>query len=179
VAGDAHAGHRIGAQHPRAGPGRGAVKIDIVDLLALCGTLMSPFAALDELDARRHLRLIGPCEIPGRLFDVGEWPSLLAGEGVAHGELFEVLAASVFERLDPFEAYDAGDHAASAYIRMRVRLLRPDAEAWVYVANTLLTGAVHIPSGSWHEWIATRAPRPDARRDAARRAPVENPGRPS
>jgi gamma-glutamylcyclotransferase (GGCT)/AIG2-like uncharacterized protein YtfP len=137
-------------------------------MLALYGTLMSPFDALDDLDARRHLRLIGPCELPGRLFDVGEWPSLLAGEGVAHGELFEVLAASVLERLDTFEDYRPGDHAASAYIRARVRLLRPDAEAWVYVANTPLPGAVHIPSGSWHEWLATRAPRPDARHGGRR-----------
>jgi len=130
-----------------------------VDLLALYGTLMSPFGALDELGARGGLRLIGPCEIPGRLFDVGEWPSLVAGEGIAHGELFEVLEASVFERLDPFEAYDPRDHSASTYIRARVRLLRPDAAAWVYVANTRLTGAVHIPSGSWQEWLAARRAR--------------------
>jgi gamma-glutamylcyclotransferase (GGCT)/AIG2-like uncharacterized protein YtfP len=127
-----------------------------VDLLALYGTLMSPFGALDELGARGDLRLIGPCEISGRLFDVGEWPSLVAGEGVAHGELFEVLAASVFERLDPFEDHDPRDHSASRYIRARVRLLRPDAEAWVYIANTSLSDAVHIPSGSWHEWLAAR-----------------------
>jgi gamma-glutamylcyclotransferase (GGCT)/AIG2-like uncharacterized protein YtfP len=130
-----------------------------VELLALYGTLMSPFDALDELGARRQLRLIGPCEIPGRLFDVGEWPSLLAGDGVAHAELFEVLSAAVFERLDPFEQYDPADHASSIYIRERVRLLRPDAEAWVYVANTPLTGARHISSGSWQEWLARGAHR--------------------
>jgi gamma-glutamylcyclotransferase (GGCT)/AIG2-like uncharacterized protein YtfP len=128
-----------------------------VDLLALYGTLMSPFDTLDELDARRHLRLIGPCRIPGRLYDVGEWPSLRTGAGVAHGELFEVVSASVFERLDPFEDYRPGDHAASAYIRARMRLLEPEAEAWVYVANTPLSGAVHIPSGSWRQWLASRS----------------------
>jgi gamma-glutamylcyclotransferase (GGCT)/AIG2-like uncharacterized protein YtfP len=128
-----------------------------MELLALYGTLMSAFSTLDELGARPELRLIGPCRIPGRLFDVGEWPSLLAGEGTAHGELFQVLSASVFERLDPFEDYRPGDRPASEYIRARVRLLAPDVDAWVYVANTPLTGGVPIPSGSWHEWRGSPA----------------------
>jgi gamma-glutamylcyclotransferase (GGCT)/AIG2-like uncharacterized protein YtfP len=127
-----------------------------VDLLALYGTLMSPFGVLDELGARRHLRLLGACEIPGSLFDVGEWPSLVSGEGVAHGELFEVLSRTVFERLDPFEDYDPADHASSAYVRQSVRLVRPDVEAWVYVASTPLPGARLIPSGSWLQWLAGR-----------------------
>jgi gamma-glutamylcyclotransferase (GGCT)/AIG2-like uncharacterized protein YtfP len=123
-------------------------------MLALYGTLMSPFDSLDELGARAHLQLIGPCEIPGRLFDVGEWPSLVTGAGVAHGELFEVLTPAVFSLLDRFEDYDPANPASSVYIRQRVRLLRPDVDAWVYVANTPLAGARQIPSGSWREWLA-------------------------
>ncbi len=59
--------------------------------VAFYGTLMSRFATQDELGVRAALRPLGPCTIRGVLPDVGEWPTLVPGDGVVHGELFEVL----------------------------------------------------------------------------------------
>ena len=124
--------------------------------IAFYGTLMSGFDQLDELDARRQLRLLGPCRIAGVLFDMGEWPSLVLGEGVVHGELFEVLDERVFAKLDPFEDYDPGDRRASSYLRTRVPLLEPELEAWLYVATDPIPSARPIASGSWYRWTRHR-----------------------
>ncbi|HXR29137.1 MAG TPA: gamma-glutamylcyclotransferase family protein [Solirubrobacteraceae bacterium] len=126
--------------------------------LAFYGTLMSGFDTLDELGVRAKLRLLGPCRIAGRLFDLGEWPTLVRGGGVAHGELFEILDASVFATLDPFEDYRPGDPARSSYLRVRVALLAPAVEAWVYVASETPPSAREITSGSWQTgWAASAA----------------------
>ena len=125
--------------------------------VAFYGTLMSGFDSLRRLGAHRHVRLLGPCRIPGRLFDVGEWPTLVLADGVVHGELFEVLDEAVFAKLDPFEAYDPGDREGSSYLRVRVRLLEPAVDAWVYVCNEPVIPGPPIPSGSWRAWLATRS----------------------
>ena len=125
--------------------------------VAFYGTLMSAFHWLDELQARHLLGLVGPCTIRGRLFDMGEWPTLVLGGGTVHGELFEVLDERVFERLDPFEDYDPADPCASSYTRVAVALLTPAVRAWLYVANGPVPAERHIPSGSWHALLGERA----------------------
>ena len=127
--------------------------------VAFYGTLMSDFQTLDELGARDQLRLLGPCRLAGRLFDLGEWPTLVLGGGIAHGELFEVLDTAVFAKLDPFEDCDPGDHAGSSYLRVRVPLLAPAVQAWVYVSNGPPASAQEIPSGCWRTWIQRGAAR--------------------
>ena len=121
------------------------------------GTLMSAFDHLDRLAVREQLRLLGPCRLNGRLFDMGEWPALALGGGIVHGELFEVLDESIFGTLDPFEECYPDDPSTSRYTRERVALLEPTTSAWVYVANEPLTSARPIASGSWHAWIEARA----------------------
>lgn len=131
--------------------------------IAFYGTLMSSFDALDELEVRHLLRLLGPCAIRGRLFDLGEWPTLQAGGGVVEGELFEVLDDKVFARLDPFENYDPCDPRRSSYVRSAVLLLRPRVRAWVYLTNVPVAPEREISCGSWTAWLAARDPRTRAR----------------
>ncbi len=134
--------------------------------LALYGTLMSAFGTLEELGVRSRLRLLGPCSVAGRLYDLGEWPTLVLGGGIAHGELFEVLDESVFDTLDPFEEYDPRDRVRSSYLRLRAELLQPAGEAWVYVANHPVSSEHEIACGSWTQWLGERAaaPGPPGRR---------------
>jgi gamma-glutamylcyclotransferase (GGCT)/AIG2-like uncharacterized protein YtfP len=126
--------------------------------IAFYGTLMSGFGELDRLGARGQLRLLGPCLIGGVMFDVGEWPTLVLGDGTVQGELFEILDEGVFARLDPFEDYNPGDRAGSSFVRRRVQLLEPDLDAWVYVANGAPSDARPVTSGSWYSWTGARRP---------------------
>ena len=126
------------------------------DHLVFYGTLMSAFDTLDELGVREQLRLVGTCTLAGRLYDMGEWPSLVLGGGIVHGELFELLDAGVFEKLDPFEECYPADPLRSRYRREIVALVEPVARAWVYVANEPVPASGLIPSGSWHERAAQK-----------------------
>ena len=127
--------------------------------LVLYGTLMSAFDTLDELGVRERLRLVGACTLAGRLYDMGEWPSLALGGGIVHGELFEVLDARVFVTLDRYEECYEHDPARSRYRRETVALLEPALPAWVYVANEQLPAADLIASGSWYARVAHKRPR--------------------
>jgi gamma-glutamylcyclotransferase (GGCT)/AIG2-like uncharacterized protein YtfP len=130
--------------------------IDPTEYVAFYGTLMNEFDSLDELHAREQLRLAGPCTIEGRLFDMGEWPSLTLGDGTVKGELFEVLDREVFRKLDPFERYDPTQRDQSGYLRRCVRLVEPAVDAWLYVANEAVTSQQLIQSGSWYDHMGVQ-----------------------
>lgn len=103
----------------------------------------------------------GECRIPGLMYSVnGMYPALVTGEGVVHGELWEVRpewAMQAQVRLDQIEGYRADREAGSLYLRRRVRLLEPDVEAWVYIWNDHPQRLAPIPSGRWSrdEWRYT------------------------
>jgi gamma-glutamylcyclotransferase (GGCT)/AIG2-like uncharacterized protein YtfP len=128
------------------------------DLLACYGLLMSGFDAQRRLGAEGALSLVGPCRIPGRLFDMGEWPSLTRGRGIVHGELFQILDQAVFDVLDPFENYRPHDPQRSSYIRSAMMLIEPEVEAWVYIATGSVGEAPAVPSGSWYQHAGLRGP---------------------
>lgn len=121
------------------------------DAFAVYGLLRageSGFARFGLADAFAPL---GPCTLPGRLYDLGAYPALVDGDGAVAGELFELRDASVIADLDAFEDYWPGDPARSRYERRRVRLIAPDRQAWVYVWIKGLETATLIPSGDWFQ----------------------------
>lgn len=116
---------------------------------------------LDSLGVGAGLRRIGACRIPGRLFDLGDYPAMRPAEsasGLVRGEIHAVLDPAVLETLDAFEGFDPRDPAGSAYRREWLRLSEPrGAEAWVYVFNRALDPAQQIGSGDWRAHLAERA----------------------
>jgi gamma-glutamylcyclotransferase (GGCT)/AIG2-like uncharacterized protein YtfP len=130
---------------------------DAAGQIAFYGTLMSRFDTQDQLGVREQLRLLGRCRIGGRLFDLGEWPTLVLGAGVVHGEVFELLDASALSTLDRFEDCDPTDAGRSSYLRVRVALLEPSLTAWIYVTNGTPVRGVEITSGCWPSWLRTRS----------------------
>lgn len=95
------------------------------------------------------LRHEGPCRIPGRLWDLGEYPGLVAGGGEVRGELFEADGPTL-ETLDAFE------QEGSLYVRRQIRLIEPNIEAWVYFYNQTLDHAQPIAGGCWRTHLVTR-----------------------
>jgi len=119
------------------------------DAIAVYGLLRageSGFARFGLADAFKPL---GPCLIPGALWDLGRFPGLVSGPGEVVGELFEIADASVMPRLDEFEDYWPKDPARSRYDRVKTRLIRPDRAAWVYVWRLSLEDAAPINGGDW------------------------------
>lgn len=119
------------------------------DYIAFYGTLLKQQGVQQALGAAQKLRWVGPCQIPGQLFDLGEYPGLQKGSGVVSGELYEILDPSVLIPLDNYEGCDSANIACSLYVRERVRLISPAVECWVYVYNQPVDGKARIANGIW------------------------------
>jgi len=105
------------------------------DCIAFYGTLMAKHGVQQKLGVKRSLRFLGPCTIRGELRDLGAYPGLMKGNGVVNGELYEILDAATFKRLDDYEGFDPSHPDASIFVRRRVRLQHPEIDCWVYFYN--------------------------------------------
>ena len=138
----------------------------MAELLAVYGTLMSGQSYDGRPDVETLMRSLGPCRIPGVLYSEGDYPWLVVRAnpeglqaGGVSGELYEVLDAATFELLDAYE--NEGRHIVDGtgrYARVRVHLLEPDLEAWVYVWEGAERGEP-IDDGDWRAWLAIRGDR--------------------
>ncbi len=109
--------------------------------IAFYGTLMRGFEAQARLGVEALLDYVGPCRIPGLLWDLGAYPGLTPGDGDVAGELFQVLDEAVLAVLDAFEGPN--------YERRRIELAGPAGSAWVYYFTASVEGRPPVPSSSW------------------------------
>jgi gamma-glutamylcyclotransferase (GGCT)/AIG2-like uncharacterized protein YtfP len=110
---------------------------------------MASVGGHQRLDLSKSLTFVGPCQINGRLVDLGSYPGLIVGDGIVEAELYEVTDDAVFRRLDPFEGYDPRYLRTSLYVRRRVRLVNPRLDAWAFFYNQDVEGKPIIETGSW------------------------------
>lgn len=129
------------------------------ELLAFYGTLLSGLPARPgRPDLASHLELVQACVIPGRLYDVGPYPALVAGEGTVRGELWRTTTPDALGIVDAWEGYEAAVEDQAPYVRRRTRLVDPDVEAWTYVWNRPLDGLVPIADGDWRRNFEAHPP---------------------
>ena len=117
--------------------------------IAFYGSLLRSFGVQRRLGISSRLRLIGPCLLSGRLFDLGPYPACLPGGGRVRGELYELLDAELIALLDRFEGFDPSRPRHSLYLRRRLRLIEPAGLAWAYVYNRSVEGLPLVGSGCW------------------------------
>lgn len=135
-----------------------------MDFLALYGSLRAGEPAFRRLRLATGLRFLAPCVIPGRLYDLGAYPALVAEEGEVAGELYKVVDPTVIAELDAYEGFHPRAPGRSLYIRTGIRLIRPKTTAWVYVYNLArdregLDRSRPIASGDWKKHRAMRRAR--------------------
>ncbi len=119
------------------------------DAIAVYGLLRAGESGFARFGLAEAFKPIGPCLIPGELWDLGDYPGLVAGPGEVVGELFEIVDPGVMPTLDEFEDYWPNDPDRSRYDRVKVRLVGYDRSAWVYVWRLGLEDATPIASGDW------------------------------
>jgi gamma-glutamylcyclotransferase (GGCT)/AIG2-like uncharacterized protein YtfP len=128
--------------------------------LFVYGTLLT--RARGELGADMRARLkvastsIGEATIPGRLFDFGTFPVMIAAAAptdIVHGEVLRLEdPAAVFVWLDPYEGFTPGHRRHREYERVlrSVRLASgKDLVTWVYLYVADILNAPPIPGGRW------------------------------
>ena len=118
--------------------------------IAFYGSLMQPHGMQRDLGIEDQLELIGPCEIFGVLYDLGDYPGLVASESErVHAELYRIKNPAVLVQLDEYEDYRPENEAGSLYLRRLVRLARPDVDCWVYFYNREVFDGQRVVSGKW------------------------------
>ena len=125
---------------------------------------------LDQLGVGAGLRRVGPCRVPGVLFDLGPYPALRPARSEADsvcGELHAVIDPRALTALDAFEGFDPQNPCGSDYLRERIELLEPRGmRAWIYVYNREPEASRRVMPGDWRAHLAKRlasAHDPDSR----------------
>ncbi len=121
---------------------------------ATYGTFRSA-AARRETPAFAAARDVGPCILPGRLYQMGVYPVIKFGGGRVAGELFEMPWQFDFRVFDIYEDYNPANPDACRYVRRRIRLIEPKVEAWVYLYVWPTDGSTFIRSGDWLQAVAS------------------------
>jgi gamma-glutamylcyclotransferase (GGCT)/AIG2-like uncharacterized protein YtfP len=131
------------------------------DLLVVYGTLLSGLGHQERLGVADGLALVGPCRVRGSLVALGWYPGLVVDDGpgaitaeLVAGELFRVVDPAVVAVLDRFEGFDPASPATSEYHRIRLRVIDPDVEAWVYVYVGPRPVGARLAHGDWRRHLA-------------------------
>ena len=123
--------------------------------IVLYGTLRRGYKAHARLKLRSGLNYIGKCALRGTLYDLGEYPGFVPGQGTAEGELYRVKDPALLARLDAFEGVDARNPERSRYLREVIGVARAAfghavrVPAWIYVFNGVTSGLPTVLGGAW------------------------------
>lgn len=124
-------------------------------LLFVYGTLRPSLAAGGPARLVHGLDVAGPATAPGVLVDLGDYPGLVAGDGVVHGDLLRVTDPARLRALDAYEECGGPD---PLFRRERTVVSLPDGttvEAWVYRYARSPQG-VAIAGGDYAAHVARR-----------------------
>jgi gamma-glutamylcyclotransferase (GGCT)/AIG2-like uncharacterized protein YtfP len=106
---------------------------------------------------RAHCRVVARGRIRGRLYDLGDYPGVVATER-ARERVFGMVyslrdAGRCLPELDRYEDYDPAYPERGAFVRRMTRVTRADRrgelDAWVYFLNRRIVRAPRILSGDY------------------------------
>ena len=112
------------------------------------GPLLFAYGTLRDAGMRDRVlrgapsREIGPGSVAGVLYDLGEYPGLVAGDERVPGVVIELADDAALARLDEYE-----DVGSGLYVRRRTTVRLDggeEIEAWVYLYNRSVEGRRQI-----------------------------------
>lgn len=137
--------------------------------LFVYGTLLPDRApgGLAEIIAR--LRPVSAGSMPGRIFDLGDYPGAVfdrAAQTRVHGQVFELSGnEGQLRKLDEYEEYAPDHPKSSLFVRQERPITLPDGAelpCWVYVYNRDPGKARPVPGGDYSAWIAQHQSSPSS-----------------
>jgi len=127
--------------------------------LFVCGTLRSGLAPDEVAGLMRSMHRIGVASVPGRLYDLGDYPGAVLDptcESKIIGEVFQLPDdGAAVEALDAYEGIDPQDPDAGMFVRREAEITLEDGaklQCWIYVYNREVASSTLITSGDylWH-----------------------------
>lgn len=129
---------------------------DAGDLMFVYGTLRPSLATGAHARLVHDLEFLGPATVSGVLVDLGDYPGLVEGSGLVHGDLVRVADPA---RLAALDAYEECDSLPPLFHREPMVAHRPDgttAVAWVYRYARPTEGVPVIVGGDYAKRRARR-----------------------
>ena len=135
--------------------------------LFVCGTLLPELTSLLPAHLKtliERLRPVGAATVPGRLYDLGEYPGAIVDPDARtqiHGYVLELPAlpeedndaeASFWQRLDEYEGFDSRAGERNLFLRQRCTATLADGrplECWLYSSNQAVSEMQRIPGGDY------------------------------
>jgi gamma-glutamylcyclotransferase (GGCT)/AIG2-like uncharacterized protein YtfP len=110
--------------------------------LFVYGTLHPDRAPAAIAPAVRTFRRLGPATVPGRLYDLGEYPGIhlnVPDPQLIPGTLFHLPEdPAILAQLDAYEGFDPAFPAQSLFLRQLTSATLPDGTTlacWIYLYN--------------------------------------------
>jgi gamma-glutamylcyclotransferase (GGCT)/AIG2-like uncharacterized protein YtfP len=126
------------------------------ELLFVYGTLRPTLAAGEHARLVHDLEVVGLATVPGLLLDMGDYPGLVAGGGIVHGEVLRITDPARLAALDDYEEC-GGPEPLFCRERMVARLGDgTTVNAWGYRAARPPLAAKVIASGDYVAYVAGR-----------------------
>ena len=130
------------------------------DHLFVYGTLLPELAPAGWRELLSRCARVGRGSLPGRLYDLGDYPALVpdpAAPGRVTGHVLRLPEREdVLGELDGYEGFDPADPAGSLYLRLPCDVDLDDGTrlaCWVYVYNREPGEAPLIPGGDYLSWL--------------------------
>jgi gamma-glutamylcyclotransferase (GGCT)/AIG2-like uncharacterized protein YtfP len=126
------------------------------ELLFVYGTLRPALAAGGHASLVDDLEVVGLATVPGVLLDLGDYPGLIAGDGIVHGEVLRITDPARLATLDDYEECGGPD---PLFRRGRMVARLGDGttvDAWGYRAARPPLAAKVIASGDYLAHVASR-----------------------
>lgn len=114
------------------------------------GTLRPGDIGYAEVGLDGRVEHLGPAQVAGTLYDLGDYPGAIPGEGgLIRGELLLPLDGHVLSLLDEYEIYDPADPKSSEFLRLRGVTVGDGLSVWIYAYNRSVTDVPVITGGDW------------------------------
>ena len=117
-------------------------------ILFVYGSLRPALARGEPARLIAGLDHLGRASVPGRLYDLGEYPGLVAGSGLVHGDILVVPA----RRLALLDDYEECRGSRPLFRRVRLTATQEDGStcrAWVYRYARPVTGGRLVLAGDY------------------------------
>ncbi len=129
--------------------------------LFIYGTLLPEYAPGEIAGTVNRLSCLGEASVPGRLYDLGEYPGAVldpSAKTKIFGRVYELPdEADTLRALDSHEEFYPNDLGKSLFVRKRATVTLNNSESlpcWVYVYNRDIGGAKLLADGSYKKYQA-------------------------
>lgn len=126
------------------------------EYLFLYGTLLPTQAPKEIASIVKRFRRLGPAQVRGKLYDLGEFPGAVLNSSartMIHGELVALPSNDrILEALDRYEEFDPLDAKRSLFVRKKAKIQMANGssrEGWIYVYNRPPSGAKLVRGGDY------------------------------